>query len=185
MGLDIVEFVMDVEESFGISIPDDVAERITTPRKLIDYIHGRVPHKSTSLCLSQRAFYSIRRALVQRVGLPRSQLRPGTDLLSVLPAQNAQAVWNEVGESLGYRDGRWPHLYRSGWLTRFFVSDPPRTLGEVARSVVSCTTPARKPAGERWSRPEIEAVIAGLLREHFDIQRYSLDDRFVEDLGLG
>jgi len=48
MGLDIVEFVMDVEESFGISIPDDVAERFTTPRKLIDYILDRVPRSSES-----------------------------------------------------------------------------------------------------------------------------------------
>ena len=36
--LDIVELVMAFEEEFGVEIPDDAAEKITTVRDTIDYI---------------------------------------------------------------------------------------------------------------------------------------------------
>ncbi len=36
--LDIVELVMAFEEEFGVEIPDDAAEKITTVKDPIDYI---------------------------------------------------------------------------------------------------------------------------------------------------
>ena len=36
--LDIVELVMAFEEEFGVEIPDDAAEKISTVRDAIDYI---------------------------------------------------------------------------------------------------------------------------------------------------
>jgi acyl carrier protein len=38
--LDQVELVMALEEEFGIEIPDDVAEKITTVQKAIEYINS-------------------------------------------------------------------------------------------------------------------------------------------------
>jgi len=38
MGLDTVELVMAFEEKFGISIPNEVAAELTTPRKVTDYV---------------------------------------------------------------------------------------------------------------------------------------------------
>jgi hypothetical protein len=40
MGLDIVEFLMEVEETFAIRIPDREAEKILTPRMLMTW--GRI-----------------------------------------------------------------------------------------------------------------------------------------------
>ena len=40
--LDTVEIVMKIEEEFGISIPDDAAERIHTVGELTDYIEGQL-----------------------------------------------------------------------------------------------------------------------------------------------
>lgn len=37
--LDTVELVMALEESFGIEIPDEAAEKITTIQQAIDYIN--------------------------------------------------------------------------------------------------------------------------------------------------
>ena len=43
--LDIVELVMAFEEAFGIDIPDEDAEKITTVKDAIDYIQSRVKNK--------------------------------------------------------------------------------------------------------------------------------------------
>lgn len=40
--LDIVELVMAFEEEFGIEIPDDDAEKITTVQSAIDYVENSV-----------------------------------------------------------------------------------------------------------------------------------------------
>jgi Phosphopantetheine attachment site len=42
MGLDTVELLMAFEEKFGISIPDQDATRLTTPRKVTDYIVSKI-----------------------------------------------------------------------------------------------------------------------------------------------
>jgi acyl carrier protein len=39
--LDIVELVMAFEEAFGIDIPDEDAEKITTVKQSIDYIEAK------------------------------------------------------------------------------------------------------------------------------------------------
>lgn len=36
--LDTVELVMAFEEAFGVEIPDDAAEKITTVKDVVDYI---------------------------------------------------------------------------------------------------------------------------------------------------
>ncbi len=40
--LDTVELVMALEDEFGLDIPDEEAEKLTTVGKSIDYILGRV-----------------------------------------------------------------------------------------------------------------------------------------------
>lgn len=42
MGLDSVELVIRIEDTFGIQIPDRVASKLTTPRKVTDFILSRV-----------------------------------------------------------------------------------------------------------------------------------------------
>ena len=39
--LDIVELVMAFEEAFGIEIPDEDAEKITTVKHAVDYIEAK------------------------------------------------------------------------------------------------------------------------------------------------
>ena len=41
--LDTVELVMALEEGFGIEIPDDAAEKITTVKEAMDYIEAHLP----------------------------------------------------------------------------------------------------------------------------------------------
>ena len=43
--LDTVELVMALEEGFGIEIPDEAAEKITTVKEAIEYIEAHLPKK--------------------------------------------------------------------------------------------------------------------------------------------
>ncbi|MBO4570310.1 MAG: acyl carrier protein [Bacteroidales bacterium] len=40
--LDTVELIMEFESTFGITIPDDVAEKISTVKDAVDYISQNV-----------------------------------------------------------------------------------------------------------------------------------------------
>ena len=93
MGLDIVEFVMGVEERFGIEIPDADAQNLTTPRKLVDYIMTRVKPGQDRGCLTQREFHRLRRALVARHWATRQNLKPDTLLEGIVPRLNRRTLW--------------------------------------------------------------------------------------------
>ena len=43
--LDVVELVMELEEEFGINIPDDQAEKIKTIGEAVDYIDREIAKK--------------------------------------------------------------------------------------------------------------------------------------------
>jgi len=43
--LDVVEMVMELEDEFGIEVPDEEAEGLTTVGKAIEYIKGLVEQK--------------------------------------------------------------------------------------------------------------------------------------------
>lgn len=38
MGLDTVELVMDFEKAFSIEIPNEIAEKMVTPRDVLDFV---------------------------------------------------------------------------------------------------------------------------------------------------
>ena len=56
MGLDNVEIIMRTEETFGIEIPDKVAQETLTPAALVEFVAANVPMKPTEECLSQQLF---------------------------------------------------------------------------------------------------------------------------------
>src|SRR2546425_8924482 len=70
MGLDSVEFVMALEEAFGLYIPDVDAVSLTTPRKVIDYLEKRLAPAESPQCVDQMAFYSVRRAAMRVLEKP-------------------------------------------------------------------------------------------------------------------
>lgn len=113
MGLDTVELVMAFEEKFGIDIPNEDAEKIVTVRDVIDYVFARVAHDPTgrSTCLSQRAFYRLRRAAQAEFGVSRNAVRPQTPLETIVPRENRRMAWLRLKDAAGVTE--WPELNRS------------------------------------------------------------------------
>jgi len=106
MGLEIVEFVMSVEEKFGIEIPDADAQALTTPRKLVDYIMTKVKAGAEQGCLSQREFHQLRRAVIARNWATRAGLKPDTPLERIAPRPNRRSVWQHLGEEVHAHAGQ-------------------------------------------------------------------------------
>lgn len=139
MGLDSVELVMAFEERFAITIPDEEAEKMVTPRHVIDYIYSQVQHSDANTCLSQRSFYRLRRALQNEFGLERHAVRPATLLDSIVPRDNRRSAWARLKRAADVE--QWPELSRSGATvlaiaaasvavgTAVFAADPPFAVG--------------------------------------------------------
>jgi acyl carrier protein len=168
MGLDIVEFIMEIETKFRIRIPDQEAQHLTTPRRCIDYVYGRMPQYMDDSCLSQKAFYRLRRVLIEKTRVPRSRIHPRTAVLSTLPNEGREQVWASIGFKLGASDWWWPEL--SG---RF----PPH-LGTLAKLMVY-HNPQRECVAEA-----IRALIDENLGVNTSSPEYDDDLRFSEDMGI-
>jgi acyl carrier protein len=120
MGLDTVELVMEVEEAFGITIPDAEAEKIQTVGDLYHFVLARIegPALTTPGCLSAAAFYRLRRQLMGRFRVERRRIRPASRLDDLIPPANRRADWQRLGECLGWR---LPALIRPGWVGPAFL----------------------------------------------------------------
>ena len=111
MGLDLVEFVMAIEERFDISIPDEDVATIATPRALMDYVANKVEVQDELSCLSQKAFHILRRGFMHSFGLSRSAIRVDSSLNDLIPVRQRRQHWKQLADAVGATD--WPDLSRS------------------------------------------------------------------------
>jgi hypothetical protein len=178
VGLDGVEFVLAVEEAFGISIPDDVAPSLITPKHVVDYIATRLPMGDSSACFSQRAFYRLRGAVVKAYQIPRRRVRPETPWDAILPDRGPfRSSWRHLQNAVGVPD--WPRQHFLG-----FRLPSSRTVGDTAEYLAQRTPHLFKEESEAWSRSEIERIVTSLIATELGIQKFDWNDSFVRDLGV-
>lgn len=108
MGLDFVELVMTVEERFGIEIADQEAQVIRTPRLFCDVIEKKLRTVPDEACMTQRAFYLLRRAFRDDFSVSRKMFRPETQLEILVPRRGRQKSWQQLKEHVGALV--WPKL---------------------------------------------------------------------------
>ncbi len=123
MGLDAVEIVMKVEDAFEISIENEEAGKIVTPRQLIELVVGKVGRTDRAQCLTQRAFHKLRASLIRHTGLARSAIRPGTQMAVLLPSQTRTVALRELLDDIGLAAN--PELVRPGWLVMLILFGAP------------------------------------------------------------
>jgi len=183
MGLDIVEYIFAVEDAFEIALPDDRLPTVRSPRDLAALIAELVPAAESGPCLSQRAFYRLRRAVVNQAGLPRRAIRPESVVLDLLSAVRASELWTatcaelELPKPLRLRG-------RGGFLA--FLGPRPTTFGDAASELMSRYARRLLQAEGGWTTSQIHAVLAQLLDREQGIATgtYSLDASYVEDLQM-
>ena len=114
MGLDTVELVMEIEEAFDISIPDDRASEMLTVGDLYEFLLEKTADSTlkSSTCLTAVAFYDLRRQL-RSLGLSHLEIRPKTQLDRVIPLIGRRTYWQNLSSRM---DLRFPRLGRPSWL---------------------------------------------------------------------
>ncbi len=114
MGLDTVELAMEVEESFGITIPDGHACQMRTVGDLYLFIleETRDHRRGPDSCLTAATFYALRRCLASHIdgGPP---IRPRCDVDATLPRRKRQILWESLAHEM---DLRFPRLRRPSWM---------------------------------------------------------------------
>jgi hypothetical protein len=115
MGLDTVELVMEVEEEFGITIPDEDAEKISTVGQLYAYVLERLSFFATTPCLSGALFYRLRRVLIRLHHVDRSGVRPAARIDELVGLADRRRVWAEFRRVTALDI---PRLRRPPWLVR-------------------------------------------------------------------
>jgi acyl carrier protein len=114
MGLDAVEIVMAVEDAFDIRIEDAEAEKLLTPRQLIDCVQGKVSGATSNTCLTQRAFNLLRKSLLRHGDWKRRDIAPGVALATLMPKQKRRALLEQITVELGIKKP--PEFVRARWL---------------------------------------------------------------------
>lgn len=123
MGLDGVELIMAVEERFGIDIPDEDAEKLVTPGQLHTYVLGRLragagraPDEAKDgkvLDLRTTVETTLRRFLVDELGLDDEKIVAETSLRRLIPRKIRRSVWADWQKEAGFP---LPELLRPGWV---------------------------------------------------------------------
>jgi acyl carrier protein len=114
MGLDGVELVMAFEEAFGVTISDEEAEACVTPAIVIDVVLAKLRTTEERLCLPQRGFHALRKAIVETVDAPRNRIKLGLDVRSLVLSAKHKEFWTALRAKLHAR--RWPELERPRWI---------------------------------------------------------------------
>jgi acyl carrier protein len=100
MGLELVEMVMEVEETFGVIVSDEAASQIRTVGQLHGYILDYRKREIQQGCATGRVFRDIRRVLTAATSKPKQAIRPSTELKALLPPLTRRRVWKRLEQEL-------------------------------------------------------------------------------------
>lgn len=186
MGLDLLVFQMSIEDAFQIRFSDEDLPSLSTPVRLKNYLFDHLPISSEDVCLSQRAFYRLRTAIMARTTLTRFSIRPETSLLSLIPRTDWDVVWNGVRQEVGAASVKtWPRLADPGWFDLFRA--PRVTNLREAATILALRHPfVLKTNGEGWTLKQITCVVHTLMEEELGIIAGEQTDnlRWTEDMGI-
>jgi hypothetical protein len=175
MGLDAVELVMAFEEAFGVEIPNTEAERMRTPRDVVDFVCTRVPVGPSGPCETQRAFYRLRRAL--RTALPDTAVRPATRARDLANRESWPVLWERARGADGGAD--WPDVRWRRW-----PLGAPGTMRALALELVPRVTPPEPGSGGMWTRERIGLRVRQVMAHELGITDFAMRDEFVRDMGI-
>jgi hypothetical protein len=101
MGLEGVEIIMRVEETFDIALPNAEIEKIVTPRDLVELVMTKIRKSDTATCMTQNAFHRLRRAVMSELNIQRANFRLETSMNQLLPAATRKMILPKIYQKAG------------------------------------------------------------------------------------
>jgi hypothetical protein len=101
MGLDTVELVMEVEEEFDVTIPDEEAEKLRTVGDLYCWIAERIGALGIGVCPSSATSYRLRRALIRQRRIERRMIRLETATSDLIVDPDSRFVYFPQSVTVG------------------------------------------------------------------------------------
>ena len=96
IGEDTWELFEVIEESFGVKLGNYFELAGITVGRLAERIDIQTAYPPSDGCLSSAVFYQLRRAFKSVGDVPRTAVRPGTPLRTILPWRSRRADWNTL-----------------------------------------------------------------------------------------
>jgi hypothetical protein len=188
MGLDSVELVLSFEETFQISIPNAEAEKMRTPRNVIDFITAtfgtRVEGPSVVMPKRHAELWTQLESAMRSSGMAGKSLSWDQRLDEVFACRGSRRQdWSKLRRQMNVKE--WPSLR---WLG--ISADFPahlQTLGDLV-DWLSCKRPQVLTAEElqALTREDIALLVKNIVLYQIGIseEKYGEDKRFVEDMGV-
>ncbi len=109
MGLGTIELVMNIEDDFGIQVPDEDAEKLRTVGQTVDYLlrvlnlEPRRVLADPTCCPSRSIFYDLRRQFLDNYChcVPARLFRPDSRLSDMVPSDTLRARWDRFARAVG------------------------------------------------------------------------------------
>jgi acyl carrier protein len=114
MGLDDLEFVMALEDTFDITFEDNEIGKMKTPRQTVELITSKISMSDSNVCLSQRSFHLIRVFLQKKYNIERKNIRLTSTINDRIPFVNGKKLWKELKASCQFY--LLPDLERPHWM---------------------------------------------------------------------
>jgi hypothetical protein len=103
MGMDFVDILLRVEESFSISIPFDepqLIERVQTVGGFYELILEKLGHEQFDGMLATAVFHRLRQALALIAGRDPDDIQESTRLAAIVPLAGRRREWQRLAEEL-------------------------------------------------------------------------------------
>ncbi|MFC1635138.1 acyl carrier protein [Planctomycetota bacterium] len=180
MGLDIVELILDVEETFGIHIPDEEVTNMLSIQSMINYIAEHVPTISRQECQAQQIFYRLRRGFCKQIPELTDDLRLQTKIKDVLHKDQWPKVWTAIKEQVG--EDYWPEAIP--WLG-ILLKREPTTVRELAYYVAFNLPKPNVELNEPWTKERIALQVRDIVKDYAGNASFRHSDEFYRDLRIG
>lgn len=99
MGLDSVELLMELEDTFDIEISNLEAEKVKTVEDSVETFYPKIALEIRKDCLAQAVFYQVRKAFVG-LGKNKKIISPATKLTDLINASNITQEWSGLSDQL-------------------------------------------------------------------------------------
>lgn len=197
MGLDSVILIQDVEEYFGIEIPNDEAEQIFTVADFANSVYKHITPSVAQKCKTQAVFYKVHSFFSEELQIDRGQVSPNTPLNNLLAVKERTVFWAKLEN---YLQLKLPKLSsgdiaeNKGYLYKFFGLNRIKseeiifsnTVGNLVEMIVALNYNSLFEVDKLGNLFEVQQVLIGMISDKLSIpiEEVKLESNIVNDFGL-